>query len=169
MPPRLYPAVLRRPLISKLTLSAPTRHPFIHPPPHRQFFNLPQNHRYNRFSNVQNIKYQWSKNPNFRYGTIIVGCGIAIFYLLNLERVPISDRLRFNCIPAAWEREMGKQMYAELIREYQGRILPPGHPASKMVKKVMERLVPVCGLEGEEWDVAVIADDKMINASVLPG
>ena len=64
---------------------------------------------------------------------------------------------------------MGKQMYAELIREYQGRILPPGHPASKMVKKVMERLVPVCGLEGEEWDVAVIADDKMINASVLPG
>lgn len=64
---------------------------------------------------------------------------------------------------------MGEMMYEEKLKEYEGRILPPHHPHSKMVEKVMEKLVPASGLDGVKWETKVIEDDEQMNAVVLTG
>ena len=38
-----------------------------------------------------------------------------------------------------------------------------------MVNKVLERLIPAAGLEGQNWEVRVIDDPEQKNAFVLPG
>ena len=55
------------------------------------------------------------------------------------------------------------------MQEYRGRILPSSHPDSKLVQKVMKRLIPASGLEGQEWEIYVINDKKTMNAFVIPG
>lgn len=91
-----------------------------------------------------------------------------MFYYVNLERVPISNRLRFNCVPATFEEQQGKQALQQIVQEYQGKVLPSYHPDSKIVNKVLKRLIPASGMENLEWEVNVI-DDPEQNAFVLPG
>ena len=65
---------------------------------------------------------------------------------------------------------MGQELFQEVTAEYNGRVLPPNHPKSKMVRKVLERLVPNSGLDGQGgWEVRVIDDEENINAFVIPG
>lgn len=67
---------------------------------------------------------------------------------------------------------MGAQMHEQILRDYEGLVLPPGHPASRLVNKVLERLVGALG-EGNqgagEWEAVVIDDEAMVNAFVVPG
>ncbi|KAK1828297.1 putative mitochondrial metalloendopeptidase oma1 protein [Podospora conica] len=46
--------------------------------------------------------------------------------------------------------------------------LPGWHPASRRVRRVLDRLLPFSGLEGEAWEVFVIPTAEQ-NAFVLPG
>ncbi len=56
------------------------------------------------------------------------------------------------------------------MREYQGRVLPANHPKSRMVKRVLERLVPHSGLEARGgWEVRVIEDKDNMNAFIIQG
>lgn len=64
---------------------------------------------------------------------------------------------------------MGKQQYGQVINEFKGRILPEWHPHVKMVRRVLERLIPASGLDGQEWEVNVIDDEEQLNAFVIPG
>lgn len=90
--------------------------------------------------------------------------------MLNLERVPVSGRLRFNCISEKWEEEMGAQVSQQLMRQYEKRLLPSDHPSYQMTERVMERLIPVSGAAGKgPWEVVVIDDPEQANASVVPG
>lgn len=89
------------------------------------------------------------------------------FIVWNLESVPVSGRWRFNCVPASIELRSGAHWYKQIIQQYEGRILPETHPHSRMVNRVMERLVAGWG-EGE-WEAVVIDDDETANAFVLPG
>lgn len=80
--------------------------------------------------------------------------------------VPVSGRVQFNCVPESVELERGAAWYEQIMRHYEGQILPQTHPYSVMVNRVMERL-----LEGSDevgWE-AVVIDDETINAFVLPG
>ena len=123
---------------------------------------------YNRFQRAQQIRQLWSTNPYFRNGVFTFGAGAAIFVAYNIERVPISGRLRFNCVTENYERRMSYSTYQLIMAQYGRRILPPDHPDSRMVQKVMDRLIPASGLGREGWEVRVIAD-KQQNAFVLPG
>jgi metalloendopeptidase OMA1, mitochondrial len=67
------------------------------------------------------------------------------------------------------ENSLGNQTYNDILQQYQGKVLPPDHPYTRMVKRVMARLIPLTGLPDEEWKVHVIQDDKNLNAFVLPG
>lgn len=111
------------------------------------------------------LRDRWRTQTGFRIG---VGIGVVSlgFIAANLERVPVSGRLRFNWVPTSLELETGARFYEELIQEYAGQILPKSHPYSRMVNRVMERLV--AGLDDKDWE-AVVIDDETVNAFVVPG
>ena len=124
--------------------------------------------RYNRFHKAQRLYQLWNISPEFRYGIAAVGAGCGIFYYVNLERVPISGRLRFNCISPALEDRIAGRKDQQVLEAYGNRVLPPDHPYSKMVTRVLKRLIPVSGAEDVKWEVNVI-DDPEENAFVMPG
>ena len=130
--------------------------------------------RYNRFSGAQNFRTRWTTSPRFRYTVVASGLGGSAFYAYNLERVPVSGRLRFNWVPASVEEQMGQEMYEQVMREYRSKVLPETHPKSRMVRRVLERLIPNSGLVAEgrdgmgSWEVRVIESEE-VNAFVIPG
>lgn len=89
--------------------------------------------------------------------------------MYNLERVPVSGRLRFNCISEEWEKSGAMQHHKQLLQEYRGRILSPSHPTSRMVQEVLDRLAPVTGAGNVSWEAVVIDDPNTINAFVISG
>jgi len=124
-----------------------------------------QAHSYQRFGNRQSA-------PGFRINRnylIAGGVGFSGFYAYNLERVPVSNRLRFNVISSETETEMSKEAYKQILQDNSGKILPPGAPAVRMVNRVMERLIPVSGLQDQDWEVFVVYDQTQKNAFVIPG
>ena len=125
--------------------------------------------RYNRFGRVEQVRYLWSTSSSFRYGLFAVGAGGATFVAYNMETVPISGRRRFNCVSEDYERWMSHATYRMVMSEYGRKILPPDHPDSRMVQRVMDRLIPASGLSREGWEVKVIGDKEEKNAFVLPG
>ena len=112
---------------------------------------------------------RWAQRPTFYYevGGITAVC--ALYYVANLETVPVSGRTRFNAISSDTEKWMGQSQFEELLQQYQGRILPETSKEHRMATRVLERLIPNAGIEGEEWEVRVIQDDEQTNAFVLPG
>lgn len=100
-------------------------------------------------------------------GTLSLGGGV--FYYTNLEQVPVSNRTRFNCVSESFEDWVGKQSFQAVIQEFGSRVLPPNHPYSRQVNRVVNRLIPESGYEGAEWEVRVIDDPEQKNAFVVPG
>jgi hypothetical protein len=86
---------------------------------------------------------------------IAVGSG-TIFYFSNLEEVPVSGRKRFNCYSDATVEAEGYRMYRMIMQENQDQVLPSWDRRSKMVARVMDRLIPASGLTNVEWEVHVI-------------
>ena len=125
--------------------------------------------QYRRFNRTQSIKYLWQSSPAFRYGVGASGVGTVGFIGYNIETVPVSGRRRFNWVSPAQEEEMGKQQYGQILQEFRGKILPRWHPHTMMVHRVLDRLIPASGLEGQEWEVHVIDDKEQMNAFVIPG
>lgn len=116
---------------------------------------------------VGRAQYYWSN-----YRTLIIGTGAAGggFYVYNLEDVPVTGRRRFNFVSPDAEKQIGANEYNQVLREFQGNILPEDHPYTRMVAKVVQRLLPSTGgLAGEEWVVHVVDDPKTKNAFVIPG
>ena len=128
-----------------------------------------QRPRYQRFSNAQRLYNLWYTSPNFRYGVGALGAGGGIFYYTNLERVPVSGRLRFNCVPEFFLEKRGQDGFQMIMQEFGSRVLPPNHPYSRLVNRVLERLIPASGLDGLKWEVRVIDDPAQKNAFVMPG
>ena len=88
---------------------------------------------------------------------------------MNLETVPITGRRRFNVLSPETEKQMAGD-YKDILRQFQGKVLPENHPYTQLVAKVVERLLPSTGgLAGEEWRVFVIDDPQQKNAFVIPG
>lgn len=170
MPPRTLFSIFRSAPF-KPPKYHPTNRPILPAPSLRTAsqFRRPQP-RYNRFSRTQQLRELWFTSPSFRYGVGAAGLGGGAFYVYNLERVPVTGRLRFNCVPAQYEEQMAQEQYKQIMRQYHGRVLPANHPKSRMVKRVMERLVPHSGLEARGgWEVRVIEDKENMNAFIIPG
>ncbi|CUS09896.1 unnamed protein product [Tuber aestivum] len=133
------------------------------------FMRRPPTYQYQKFrSREQLVRHLWG-DPNFRrfVGVVILGGGV--FYVYNLETVPVSGRRRFNIFSAEMEAQIAQQAYAEVKENYRGQILSSYHPTTRYVKRVMDRLVPVSGLGDLKWEVFVIKDDSIKNAFVIPG
>jgi predicted Zn-dependent protease len=81
----------------------------------------------------------------------------------------MTGRRRFNCVSHQRELTMGDQSYREVLNAERGKVLPENHRLTRMVNRVLHRLIPLAPLEGADWKVHVIKDDGMVNAFVLPG
>lgn len=112
---------------------------------------------------------RWAQRPTFYYEVAGLAGVCGMWYVYNLETVPVSGRVRFNCLSESIEKKMGQLTFESLLDEYKGRILPENSKEHHMAERVMERLIPHCGLEGQDWEVRVILDDAQKNAFVLPG
>lgn len=124
--------------------------------------------RYSRFEQTSNLFRRWASRPSFYYEVGALGGAVGVFYIANLETVPVSGRRRFNVISPQFEEQLGEQQYQQILQEFRGRILSEWDPRVRMVHRVMDRLIPVSGLENQKWEIHVIDDDQ-INAFVLPG
>ncbi|KAB2578742.1 Peptidase M48 [Lasiodiplodia theobromae] len=124
--------------------------------------------QYNRFQKTGNFFTRWAARPTFYYEVGGLGAAVGGFYVYNLEVVPVSGRRRFNVVSPEREKSMSQEMYAEVMREYQGKILPPWDRRVQLVQRVLDRLIPASGLHDERWEVHVI-DSPEMNAFVIPG
>jgi hypothetical protein len=125
--------------------------------------------QFSREGPAAKLQFLWTN-----YRPIILGTGTAggVFYVYNLEEVPITGRRRFNCLSPATEKQvLGDAGYQDLLQEYRGKILPENHPSTRMVTKVVQRLLPSVGDLGPEteWAVHVIDEPNEKNAFVVPG
>ncbi|KAK2813323.1 hypothetical protein FQN50_000638 [Emmonsiellopsis sp. PD_5] len=113
----------------------------------------------------------------YKVWIVTAGVGSVLFYIWNLEVVPMTGRRRFNFVPANWEASFGQTAYEEMLQEHRGRILPESHELVRYVDEVFQRLV----LNGQpeleagdeimkntKWKVHVV-DSPEKNACVLPG
>ena len=134
-----------------------------------QRFPGPDGRQYSRAGPAEKLLFLWAN-----YRPVIIGTGTVggVFYVYNLEEVPITGRRRFNCLSPETEKQvLGDAGYKDLLREYRGKILPENHPNTRMVKRVVERLLPAVGDLGmeTEWAVHVIDEPNEKNAFVVPG
>lgn len=150
------------------SISRPQWHRLHHKQQHQQRTYRRQAFNYQRFNTTRSYFQAWRSRPTFYYEVGGVGAAGSGFYIYNLETVPVSGRKRFNIVPNATEASQGQQMYAATMQEFSGRIMSPLSREHRLVKGVLNRLIPHSGLEGEEWEVHVI-DDEMKNAFVIPG
>ncbi|KAH9826968.1 Peptidase family M48 [Teratosphaeria destructans] len=129
----------------------------------RQAFN------YQRFQSSRNLYRRWRARPTFAYevgGLVVITGG---FYIYNQEQVPVSNRYRFNVVRPAYEAQLGQQQYEQTMQEFGRKVLPAYSPEHRMVQRVLNRLIPNCGLPPDyQWEAHVI-DDDMKNAFVIPG
>ncbi|KAK6865950.1 peptidase family M48 [Apiospora arundinis] len=98
--------------------------------------------------------------------------GALGFYFYNVQTVPVSGRKRFNCFTEESVEAVSEQQVKRIEWEVErqgGRFLSDWDPRTRMVKRVMRRLIPVSGMEDSDWEVRVIDDPRQANAFVLPG
>ncbi|CAG8949847.1 hypothetical protein HYFRA_00004174 [Hymenoscyphus fraxineus] len=108
------------------------------------------------------------RNPQTHVvGAAIAGGGV-IFYVIHQEEVPVSGRTRFNCYSDKTVEEHGELLYKHVMAENAGRILPESDRRSRMVNRVMSRLIAASNLENVNWEVHVIKSNE-VNAFVIPG
>ncbi|KAK0882810.1 metalloendopeptidase [Friedmanniomyces endolithicus] len=147
---------------------APWRRPLHSSPPHRASYGRRQAFNYQTFRTTQTLFRRWAARPTFYYEAGALSAAVGGGYILCLEPVPVSGRYRFRIVPYSSEASQGAQMYRQTLQEFGEKLMGPDSKEHKMVQRVMDRLIPHSGLEGEAWEVHVI-DDAMQNAFVIPG
>jgi len=111
------------------------------------------------FNTIQHPRTKW---------VVVIICGSAIvFYVSNLEEVPVSGRWRFNCYSDATVEKEGQRMYTMIMDQYKRELLPTWDRRTQMVLRVMEKLIPASGLEDVNWEVHVIDSPGTSSTNVL--
>ncbi|KXS12286.1 hypothetical protein M427DRAFT_114161 [Gonapodya prolifera JEL478] len=106
-----------------------------------------------------------------RFATYVSASVLALsagYYLMHLDTVPISGRIRFLDVTPQEEQWLAGVLYNELISDNQDNLLSEWNPLTLMVAGVAKRLIPVSGLTNLDWKVHVIENPEP-NAFVLPG
>lgn len=128
-----------------------------------------QQQTWSNIAPVYRAQYIWR---NYRGVVITIGAGGVAFYVYNLEEVPITHRRRFNIFSPDAEKEVAgsSNEYQQQLNEYRGKVLPPNHHLTKIVTRVVNRLLPTTGgLAGDDWQIHVIDAPEIQNAFVMPG
>lgn len=131
MPPRIH--IFGIPILRPLKPRIWHTSPLVRPPCRltSQFGGRRSN--YNRFDRVRQVRTLWQTSPGFRGGVFVLGAGGGVFYVSNLEKVPISERRRFNCVSERWEKQQSQAAFRLVMGQFGKQILPPNHPDSRAV------------------------------------
>ena len=137
-------------------------------------FNRAGGPQYKRFTNARgglaSLFTRWVARPTFYRDVGVLTAGTGTVYVLNLEEVPVSGRRRFNVVSARLEASLAASTVAEIQQQYAGRILDDRDARVRLVRRVLDRLVPFAQGVGEDtrWEVTVI-ESAELNAFVVPG
>jgi hypothetical protein len=102
--------------------------------------------------------------PRTKLLFIVLGVGGVYFYVSNLETVPVSKRRRFNCYSEESVEAEGQMMYKMIMQDNRDSILPAWDPRTKMVERVMTKLIPASGLENVKvWAQQISTGWAMTN------
>ena len=115
---------------------------------------------------VEGIKRTATSGPSKILIVLTVGSA-TLFYVTHLEEVPESGRKRFMCFSEETVEEQSRLQY-ELIMQNEGRaILPEWDARTRMVNRVMDRLIQANGLEHVPWEVNVIQSNREYCPSIF--
>lgn len=102
-----------------------------------------------------------ARSPSTKWILLFSSGSAGLFYVSNLEEVPVSGRKRFNCYSDETVEAEGEKMYQMIMQENGRSILPDWDSRTKQVRRVMARLIPASGLEDVDWEVHVINSPGM--------
>ncbi|KAI0822120.1 peptidase family M48-domain-containing protein [Trametes gibbosa] len=86
---------------------------------------------------------KWDRQTKILAGVSTV---VVVYYVSHLERVPETGRWRFMDISPKYEAMLADAAHQELLQEFKGKILPPNHPLSRHIRRVVERILEANGL-----------------------
>jgi hypothetical protein len=108
---------------------------------------------------------RWMKRLG--YVTAFIFPTLGLVYYVYQEQVPISGRWRFNFLPKSTSQSTSSD-WTPLLEELEIlsiQILPKDHPATIFANAMLQRLLPVPGLEHLDWEVQVVDD---LGEPVIP-
>ncbi|KAF9003084.1 peptidase family M48-domain-containing protein [Cyathus striatus] len=71
----------------------------------------------------------------------VIGIIAAVYYTTHLEQVPYTGRWRFMNTDAKEEQVIADALHQQILDEYHGKILPPNHPITRHVRRVVSRIL----------------------------
>jgi hypothetical protein len=108
---------------------------------------------------VEGMRRTVTSGPSKILVVLTVGSA-TVFYFTHLEEVPESGRKRFMCYSEEMVEEQGQLLYQEIIQNEGRAILPEWDARTRMVNRVMDRLIQANGLEHVPWEIHVIQSDR---------
>lgn len=112
----------------------------------------------NRFTSAGRVR-----NPRAFIAAVTVAA--IAFYLYNSQTVPVTGRRRFNFLSdrfVAWAHSGAAKQIIAQVEAQGGRLLSDRDLRTVLVRRVMKRLIPVSGMGDLDWEIFVIADDRML-------
>ncbi|KAH7925782.1 hypothetical protein BV22DRAFT_1010518 [Leucogyrophana mollusca] len=96
----------------------------------------PRQAQYTRFSTESQTPFGNKWDARMKVVAVVSAGGLA-YYLVHLEQVPETGRWRFMDISPKYEKKLAETAYAELLAEFDGKILPANHPITRHVRRVV--------------------------------
>lgn len=147
----------------------PRSSPHTRTQPRAAYGGSPRQNQYSRFNRLGYVSSLWKSSPAFRATLAVTSAGGIVFYVTHLETVPGSGRRRFNWVSPEWEKKLAEDGLRQVLAENKGKILPEWAPETRMVARVLERLIPNSGIhDREQWEIRVVKAEEP-NAFVMPG
>ncbi|KAI0776971.1 peptidase family M48-domain-containing protein [Trametes elegans] len=123
---------------------APTR--TVRPPAQRVrcYNNFPGGPRYVRFGSEGPAGGPRSPRDSRAVGSqVFVGLGVLAvgYYVTHLEQVPETGRWRFMDISPKYEAALAEAAHQQLLSEFKGKVLPPNHPLTRHIRRVVTQIL----------------------------
>lgn len=132
------------------------------------FEGKPQGDGYQHFKRGFDQGGGGSAGPN-RFAQVAIAAlfpsGLLVYYLVHLDRAPVTGRVRMIDISQEREHALGLMTYNQLIKKYQ--VLPDDHPSSVLVARVGSRIAAASGVQ-LPWKFSVV-QSPIVNAACMPG
>lgn len=113
--------------------------------------------------------------PLSRHAVQVCGFLVLVLTVLSCATNPYTDRWQFLILPQSYEQDLGTQAYRQVLRDPKIRISQDAQELEP-VQTVAHRIIAAAKQSRYtelarqfQWEIAVIKDDKTMNAFALPG
>lgn len=109
------------------------------------------------------------RGGGFRWQIMLLfAIGAAVYYFMNQETVPFTDRKQLRTMDVQQEMQLGLQSYQQILSD--SRVVSANEPVVEVVREIGKRIARAAAPEdpGFDWTFNVI-DSEQVNAFALPG